>query len=39
MISPRTDLPPEARACVEFAPPYGEVNLNDINAWRSTDTQ
>lgn len=39
LISPRTDLPEQALDCAGFAPPYGEVNLNDINAWRRTDTQ
>lgn len=33
LISPRTDLPEQANACAAFAPPYGEVNLNDINSW------
>jgi beta-lactamase class A len=34
MVSSRTDLPTEAMICEEFRAPYGEVNLNDINAWR-----
>jgi hypothetical protein len=34
LIQPRTDLPEQARACDEFSPPFGEVNLDDINAWR-----
>ena len=37
LISPRTDLPPTANDCADFSPPYGEVNLSDINAWRSGD--
>ena len=35
LIAPRTDLPPAARECKTFAPPYGEVNLNDINSWQA----
>ena len=35
LITPRTDLPPQAQECATFAPPYGEVNLDDINAWRT----
>ncbi|MBL8131955.1 MAG: serine hydrolase [Anaerolineae bacterium] len=35
LIAPRSDLPETAVECSVFAPPYGEVNLNDINAWRS----
>ncbi len=34
LVAPRTDLPDQALACSSFAPPYGEVNLNDINSWR-----
>jgi len=34
LIAPRTDLPEQAVECVNFAPPYGEVNLDDINSWR-----
>lgn len=34
LIAARTDIPDQAEACSSFAPPYGEVNLNDINAWR-----
>jgi beta-lactamase class A len=34
LVSPRTDLPDQAVACDAFSPPYGQVNLNDINAWR-----
>ncbi len=36
LIAPRTDLPEQAVECVNFAPPYGEVNLDDINSWRSS---
>ena len=42
---PRTDLPPTARECVVidnagnreniYLPPYGEVNLSDIDAWKT----
>ena len=35
LIAPRTDLPEQAVECLNFAPPYGEVNLDDINSWRS----
>lgn len=35
LIAPRSDLPETAVECSVFAPPYGEVNLSDINAWRS----
>jgi hypothetical protein len=34
LIAPRTDLPEYAQECVVFSPPFGEVNLDDINAWR-----
>lgn len=34
LIAPRTDLPEQAQACEVFRPPYGEVNLDNINAWR-----
>ncbi|MBI1280071.1 MAG: hypothetical protein GC179_18225 [Anaerolineaceae bacterium] len=35
LISPRTDLPETAQACAgNFLPPQGQVNLDDINAWR-----
>ncbi len=34
LISERTDLPNTARDCIDFSPPYGQVNLNDINEWR-----
>ncbi len=37
LIAPRADLPDQAESCDKFAPPYGEVNLNDINSWRNTD--
>lgn len=35
-ITERRDLPETARDCEEsgYLPPYGEVNLDDINAWR-----
>ncbi len=35
LVAPRTDIPEQAQACSAFAPPYGEVNLNDINSWRN----
>lgn len=34
LIAPRTDIPDTAQDCALFSPPYGEVNLDDINAWR-----
>ncbi|MDX2162521.1 MAG: serine hydrolase [bacterium] len=34
LIAPRTDIPEYAQDCNLFSPPYGEVNLDDINAWR-----
>lgn len=40
LIAARNDLPPTAMECAPqdgtqgFLPPFGEVNLNDINAWR-----
>ncbi len=34
LIAPREDLPEQAIACEAFAPPYGEVDLNNINSWR-----
>jgi beta-lactamase class A len=34
LIAARTDLPEQAQACDSFAPAYGEVNLDNINAWR-----
>lgn len=35
LIAPRTDLPPTAQECAgNFLPPQGQVNLDDINAWR-----
>jgi hypothetical protein len=38
LIAPRADIAPdqEAQGCDAFAPPYGEVNLDDINAWRDS---
>ncbi len=40
LLTPRTDLPETAQECNPaggqgFLPPFGEVNLNDINAWRA----
>lgn len=35
LISPRTDLPAAAQECVNYLPPYEQINLDDINAWRS----
>ncbi|MCL4250202.1 MAG: serine hydrolase [Anaerolineae bacterium] len=35
LLQRRTDIPPTAQECVDFAPPYGQVNLDDINAWRT----
>ncbi|MGQ9887399.1 MAG: serine hydrolase [Aggregatilineales bacterium] len=40
LLAPRSDLPPTAMECspqdgtTGFLPPFGQVNLNDINAWR-----
>ncbi|MFN8379083.1 MAG: serine hydrolase [Anaerolineae bacterium] len=34
LIAARTDIPEQAVACDAFAPPYGEVELDDINGWR-----
>lgn len=37
LITPRNDLPITARECegdFRYLPPYGQVNLDDINAWR-----
>jgi len=34
LIAPRTDIPDQANDCVDFSPPYGEVNLDNINGWR-----
>lgn len=40
LLAARSDLPPTAMECSPedgtpgFLPPFGEVNLNDINAWR-----
>lgn len=35
MISPRADIAIDDTAadCIDFSPPYGEVNLDNINAW------
>lgn len=38
LIAPRVDLPEQARGCDAFSPPYGQVNLNDINSWRADGT-
>jgi beta-lactamase class A len=32
LIAPRTDLPETAVECIDFAPEYGEVNLDNIDA-------
>jgi len=34
LIAARTDLPEQAVACDAFAPPYGDVDLDNINGWR-----
>ncbi|MAS33498.1 MAG: hypothetical protein CL610_05790 [Anaerolineaceae bacterium] len=35
LITARTDLPQSGAAdCNNFLPPFGQVNLNDINGWR-----
>jgi hypothetical protein len=34
LIAPRTDLPETAAECSAFSPPYGQVDLNNANAWR-----
>ena len=34
LIAARTDLPEQAVACDAFSPPYGEVDLDNINSWR-----
>lgn len=34
LIAARADIPEQAQACDTFAPPYGEVNLDNINEWR-----
>ncbi len=36
LIAPRTDIPDQAQACASFAPPYGEVNLNDIRSFQQS---
>ncbi len=38
LIAPRIDIPEYAQDCNNFSPPYGEVNLDDINAWRADST-
>jgi beta-lactamase class A len=37
LIAPRPDIPIDMTAedCVVFSPPYGQVNLDNINAWRT----
>lgn len=36
LISPRTDLPDTAQECAgNFLPPEGQVDLNNINGWRT----
>jgi hypothetical protein len=36
LVAPRTDLPVTAQECEgNFLPPEGQVDLNDINAWRA----
>ncbi len=39
LLVPRTDLPQEGAAACDgdggFLPPFGQVNLNDIDAWRN----
>lgn len=36
LISPRTDLPATAQECAgNFLPPEGQVDLNNINGWRT----
>ncbi|MBZ0298438.1 MAG: class A beta-lactamase-related serine hydrolase [Anaerolineae bacterium] len=43
LLAPRGDLPQEGAAACDgpngFLPPFGQVNLNDINAWRSQPTE
>lgn len=34
LIAPRNDLPDTAQECEVFRPPFGEVDLNNINGWR-----
>jgi hypothetical protein len=36
LVAPRTDIPDQANECATFAPPYGEVNLSNINSWRTS---
>ncbi len=38
LIAARTNLPEQAVACDAFAPPYGEVDLDNINGWRQGGT-
>lgn len=37
LIEARANLPEQAQACEAFSPPYGEVNLDNISAWRGGD--
>ena len=43
LLSARTDLPPGGAAACDgpdgFLPPFGQVNLNDIDAWREQPQQ
>lgn len=34
LIAPRADIPDQANDCITFSPPYGEVNLTDIDSWQ-----
>lgn len=36
LLAPRADLPPTAAECVDFLPPFGQVNLDDIDSWRGS---
>jgi beta-lactamase class A len=35
LIAPRIDTPEFAQDCANFSPPYGEVDLDNIDAWRA----
>jgi beta-lactamase class A len=36
LVAPRVDLPPTAQECVgNFLPPEGQVNLDNINGWKT----
>lgn len=43
LVAPRTDLPQEGAAACDgpegFLPPFGQVNLNDIDSWRQSQAQ